>query len=381
MASKISILGATGSIGTQALDVCRCHNIPVETLTAGSNYQLLAQQAKEFTPKQVAIEDDSKRAALEQELAGTGIKVYSGADAISRLAATDDSDLFLNSIVGIAGLRATLSGISAKKHLALANKESLVTAGELVMEAAKKQGVKILPVDSEHSAIFQCLNGENWDKIESVVLTASGGPFFGYSTEQLKKIKKQDALRHPNWSMGAKLTIDSSTLMNKGLEFIEAMHFFSVKPEQIQVVVHRESILHSGVEFIDGSVIAQLGAPDMRMPIQYALCYPDRVVASGKRLSLTEIGKLSFYPPDLDTFTCLRTTVNAAKLGGLAPAVVNGANEMAVELFLQDKIDYYGIFDAVGSVLDHVDHGALKEIEDVFEADRLARQYVLSMFR
>ncbi len=381
MASKISILGATGSIGTQALDVCRCHNIPVETLTAGSNYQLLAQQAKEFTPKQVAIEDDSKRAALEQELAGTGIKVYSGADAISRLAATDDSDLFLNSIVGIAGLRATLSGISAKKHLALANKESLVTAGELVMDAAKKQGVKILPVDSEHSAIFQCLNGENWDKIESVVLTASGGPFFGYSTEQLKKIKKQDALRHPNWSMGAKLTIDSSTLMNKGLEFIEAMHFFSVKPEQIQVVVHRESILHSGVEFIDGSVIAQLGAPDMRMPIQYALCYPDRVAASGKRLSLTEIGKLSFYPPDLDTFTCLKTTINAAKLGGLAPAVVNGANEMAVELFLQDKIDYYGIFDAVGSVLDHVDHGALKEIEDVFEADRLARQYVLSMFR
>lgn len=381
MASKISILGATGSIGTQALDVCRCHNIPVETLTAGSNYQLLAQQAKEFTPKQVAVEDDSKRAALEQELAGTGIKVYSGADAISRLAATDDSDLFLNSIVGIAGLRATLSGISAKKHLALANKESLVTAGELVMEAAKKQGVKILPVDSEHSAIFQCLNGENWDKIESVVLTASGGPFFGYSTEQLKKIKKQDALRHPNWSMGAKLTIDSSTLMNKGLEFIEAMHFFSVKPEQIQVVVHRESILHSGVEFIDGSVIAQLGAPDMRMPIQYALCYPDRVAASGKRLSLTEIGKLSFYPPDLDTFTCLRTTINAAKLGGLAPAVVNGANEMAVELFLQDKIDYYGIFDAVGSVLDHVDHGALKEIEDVFEADRLARQYVVSMFR
>lgn len=381
MASKISILGATGSIGTQALDVCRCHNIPVETLTAGSNYQLLAQQAKEFTPKQVAIEDDSKRAALEQELAGTGIKVYSGADAISRLAATDDSDLFLNSIVGIAGLRATLSGISAKKHLALANKESLVTAGELVMEAAKKQGVKILPVDSEHSAIFQCLNGENWDKIESVVLTASGGPFFGYSTEQLKKIKKQDALRHPNWSMGAKLTIDSSTLMNKGLEFIEAMHFFSVKPEQIQVVVHRESILHSGVEFIDGSVIAQLGAPDMRMPIQYALCYPDRVAASGKRLSLTEIGKLSFYPPDLDTFTCLKTTINAAKLGGLAPAVVNGANEMAVELFLQDKIDYYGIFDAVGSVLDHVDHGALKEIEDVFEADRLARQYVVSMFR
>lgn len=381
MASKISILGATGSIGTQALDVCRCHNIPVETLTAGSNYQLLAQQAKEFTPKQVAIEDDSKRAALEQELAGTGIKVYSGGDAISRLAATDDSDLFLNSIVGIAGLRATLSGISAKKHLALANKESLVTAGELVMEAAKKQGIKILPVDSEHSAIFQCLNGENWDKIESVVLTASGGPFFGYSTEQLKKIKKQDALRHPNWSMGAKLTIDSSTLMNKGLEFIEAMHFFSVKPEQIQVVVHRESILHSGVEFIDGSVIAQLGAPDMRMPIQYALCYPDRVAASGKRLSLTEIGKLSFYPPDLDTFTCLRTTINAAKLGGLAPAVVNGANEMAVELFLQDKIDYYGIFDAVGSVLDHVDHGALKEIEDVFEADRLARQYVLSMFR
>lgn len=381
MTRKISILGSTGSIGTQALDVCRCHNIPIETLTAGSNYKLLAEQAREFAPKQVAIEDKSKHVALEQELAGTGIKVYSGADAISRLAAGDDSELLLNAIVGIAGLRSTLGAISAKKDIALANKESLVTGGELVMEAAKRQGVKILPVDSEHSAIFQCLNGENWDKIESVLLTASGGPFFGYTTEQLKKIKKQDALRHPNWSMGAKITVDSSTLMNKGLEFIEAMHLFSVKPRQIQVVVHRESILHSGVEFVDGSVIAQMGMPDMRLPIQYALCYPDRVAASGKRLSLTEIGSLSFYPPDLHTFTCLKTAIHAAKLGGLAPAVVNGANEMAVALFLQDKIDYYGIFEAVGRVLEHVAHGALKEIEDVFEADRQAREFVRSMFR
>lgn len=381
MTRKISILGSTGSIGTQALDVCRCHNIPIETLTAGSNYKLLAEQAREFAPKQVAIEDKSKHVALEQELAGTGIKVYSDADAISRLAAGDDSELLLNAIVGIAGLRSTLGAISAKKDIALANKESLVTGGELVMEAAKRQGVKILPVDSEHSAIFQCLNGENWDKIESVLLTASGGPFFGYTTEQLKNIKKQDALRHPNWSMGAKITVDSSTLMNKGLEFIEAMHLFSVKPRQIQVVVHRESILHSGVEFVDGSVIAQMGMPDMRLPIQYALCYPDRVAASGKRLSLTEIGSLSFYPPDLHTFTCLKTAIHAAKLGGLAPAVVNGANEMAVALFLQDKIDYYGIFEAVGRVLEHVAHGALKEIEDVFEADRQAREFVRSMFR
>lgn len=318
---------------------------------------------------------------MDQALAGTGIKVYSGVDAIPRLTAADDSDLVLNAIVGIAGLRSTMSGISAQKDIALANKESLVTGGELVMEAAKQQGVKILPVDSEHSAIFQCLNGENWDKIESIILTASGGPFFGYSVDQLKNIKKQDALRHPNWSMGAKLTIDSSTLMNKGLELIEAMHFFSVKPEQIQVVVHRESILHSGVEFLDGSIIAQLGMPDMRLPIQYALCYPDRLAASGKRLSLTDIGNLSFFPPDLDTFVCLKATIKAAHLGGLAPAVVNGANEMAVALFLQDKIAYYGIFEAVESVLDHVEHGRLKEIEDVFEADRRAREYVLSMFR
>lgn len=378
---KLSILGSTGSIGTQALDVCRQNGYSVAALAAGSNTKLLEQQVRKFSVPVAAVYDEAAYRDLKQRLADTSVKVLAGEQGVCEAAAQDECDTVLNAIVGIAGLRPTMTAISAGKTLALANKESLVTGGNLVMQAAKERGVSILPVDSEHSAIFQCLEGNNnSDEIFKIILTASGGPFFGKTKEELYKVTKEQALKHPNWDMGAKITIDSATMMNKGLEIIEAAWLFRVNTDQIEVVVHRESVIHSAVEFVDGSVIAQLGVPDMRLPIQYALTYPNRVKGPSHRLSLTQYGTLTFFEPDYETFRCLGAAKEALAMGGLAPCVVNGANEQAVALFLDGKIRFIDIGELVCSALHHIKVGSASSIEDVFAADKAAREYVLGQY-
>ncbi|HHW45877.1 MAG TPA: 1-deoxy-D-xylulose-5-phosphate reductoisomerase [Clostridiales bacterium] len=377
MCKKISILGSTGSIGTQALDVVRRHGFKVTALAANKNIKLLESQAREFKPAIVAVMDEAAARDLKIRLADTNIKVVSGAEGVCDAAAFSDCDIVLNSIVGISGLRPTMAAIDAGKTIALANKETLVAGGDLVMSSASARNVKILPVDSEHSAIFQCLQGGS-KFLKKIILTASGGPFFGKTKQELANVLPADALKHPNWSMGAKITIDSATLMNKGLEVIEAVHLFGVGPDDIEIVIHRESIIHSCVEFKDGSVIAQLGLPDMKIPIQYALTYPDRYECPGERLSLTDIGKLTFYQPDFETFQCLAHCIRAIKAGGLKPAAANGANEQAVELFLKGKIKFTDIPDFVGRAVDNQSHIESFSLEDVFRADRMARELVLA---
>ena len=315
MDRSISILGSTGSIGRQALDVVRAGGWRVAALTAAGNIELLEEQIREFRPALAAVADEKKAETLRIRVADTATRVLGGAAAVCEAAAAPEASLVLNAVVGIAGLRPTLSAIQAGKTIALANKETLVAGGDLVMARAAEKGVEILPVDSEHSAIFQCLQGSPRKALRKILLTASGGPFFGMKREDLARVRPADALRHPNWAMGAKITIDSATMMNKGLEVIEACHLFGVGPEDIEIVVHRESIVHSAVEFADGAVIAQLGAPDMRLPIQYAMTYPERLPCPGRRLSLVEIGKLTFFPPDCDTFTCLSACLAAAGAG------------------------------------------------------------------
>ncbi len=374
----ISILGSTGSIGTQALDVARMGGYRVSALAAGNNAKLLEEQAREFCPRIVALSDEAAAADLKIRLADTDIKVLSGVNGVCAAAQEKDAEIVLNAIVGIAGLRPTMAAICAGKTLALANKESLVTGGKLVTDAARKNKVKILPVDSEHSAIFQCLQGIPDGALRKIILTASGGPFFGKTKEQLKTVTVEDALKHPNWEMGKKITIDSATLMNKGFEVIEAVHLFSVCAEDIEVLVHRQSIIHSAVETVDGAVIAQLGTADMRLPIQYALTYPERMPCPATPLSLSEIGELTFDKPDTQTFECLDLCIKASLEGGLKTAAVNGANEAAVALFLSKKIDFLDIprlvrkaYEAQPSVTDFT-------IDDVFEADRAAREIVFS---
>ena len=378
---KITILGSTGSIGTQALNVAEKLGLGISALAAGGrNPDLLEAQARKWNPEYIAVTNEAAAKDLKIRLADTNIKVEGSADAVN-IAAAMDADMALNSIVGIAGLRPTLTAIDAGKNIALANKETLVTGGDIVMSRAKEKGVSIFPVDSEHSAIFQSLMGVPKGNPYKILLTASGGPFFGKTKDELKNITPADALKHPNWDMGQKITIDSATLMNKGLEVIEAVHLFSVSADNIEVLVHRQSILHSAVELEDGAVIGQLGTPDMAIPIQFAFTYPNRMPSPAPKLSLTDIATLAFEKPDTNTFTCLATCISAIKRGGLYPTAANGANEMAVELFLKGKISFLQIGEFVAKATDACVNKHSFTVEDVFEADRLARESVLSYIK
>lgn len=373
----LCILGSTGSIGTQALEVCQAHNFPVCGLAAYHNVNLLAEQAKRFRPKKVCIFCKEKYGELKALLGDDSIEVVTGMEGLLELSVMPEADMVLNSVVGMIGLRPTLAAIEAKKEIALANKETLVTGGKLVIEAARKNNVPIYPVDSEHSAIFQSLQGNEHNRIHKILLTASGGPFYGRTAEELRNVTVEDALKHPNWSMGAKITIDSATLMNKGLEFIEAMWLFDLKPEQIEVIVHRESVIHSAVEYEDHSVIAQLGVPDMKIPIQYSLTYPNRIDCPVKPLSLTDYGALSFSKPDYDTFVCLKACIKAITMGGLMPAAVNGANEQAVDLFLKGQITFLKIGELVYETLDAIPNQNNFTVDDIINTDKAARRFVL----
>ena len=372
----IAILGSTGSIGTQALDVVRDQReaLHVEVLSAHSNADLLISQAKEFKPNAVVIGDDSKWKQVNDALFDDGIKVYSGAEALEQVVEVDGIDMVLTAMVGAAGLKPTLRAIDAGKHIALANKETLVVAGELVMKAARNKGVDIHPVDSEHSAIYQCLAGEFHNPIEKVILTASGGPFRGRSLDSLSGVTKADALKHPNWDMGAKITIDSASLMNKGLEVIEAKWLFDVTPDQIDVVVHPQSIVHSCVQFEDGSIKAQLGLPDMKLPIQYALTYPRRLKNDFPRFNFMDHPSLTFEQPDVKTFRNLGLAFDALRNGGNAPAVLNAANEIAVARFLRDEIEFLDLPRVVEHALETVSHQTAPSLDDLIASDQEARR-------
>ena len=374
---ELIILGSTGSIGTQALQIVRDNPLDyrVTALVAGSNIDLLEKQAREFKPEIVAVKNTDAAADLKIRLKDTSVRVLSGEEGIVE-AATNKGDTVLNAIVGIAGLKPTLAAIKSGKTIALANKETLVTAGDIVKQELKKYGVKLLPVDSEHSAIFQSLQGTPRSRLGKIILTASGGPFYSKKRQELLNVTPGDALKHPNWSMGAKITIDSATLMNKGLEVIEAVHLFDVTANDIEVLVHRQSIVHSAVEFIDGGIIAQLGVPDMKLPIQYALTYPDRKLLNAERLDLAKIGSLTFEKPDTETFRCLPLCIKAINEGGLKPAAANGANEEAVKLFLEGKIKFLQIADLVEAAIENQETSKNFHINDVFAADEAARELV-----
>lgn len=377
----VSILGSTGSIGTQAIEVAKENGFRVCGLAARSNIDLLEVQARQLKPELVCIFDEQNYKELASRLSGSGIRVVTGMGGLCEAASLGSADIVLNAVVGMVGLRPTLAAIEAGKTIALANKETLVTGGELVLRLAKEHGAPILPVDSEHSAIFQCLQGNPEKALNKIILTASGGPFYGRSREQLKNVTVADALKHPNWSMGAKITVDSATLMNKGLELIEAVWLFGCRPEDVEIVVHRESVLHSAVEYCDYSVIGQMGVPDMKLPIQYALTYPNRVPCGVKRLSLTDYGTLSFLKPDPETFVCLKACYEAIEKGGLYPAMANGANEQAVALFLEKKIPFLAIGELVYQVLQlHSVHNNVT-VETIEAADRAAREFVLEHYR
>ena len=376
MIKSLSILGSTGSIGTQTLDVARKLNIKVNALSAYSSIELLEEQIREFRPALAVVFDADRAEELKIKIADTSTKVLSGMSGLHELC-HDDSELIVNAIVGMVGLEPTLEAIKAKKDIAFANKETLVAGGALVMDAVKEYGVKLLPVDSEHSAIFQCLQAAPPDKkLKKILLTASGGPFFGRTADELRDVTVEQALAHPNWSMGAKITIDSATMMNKGLEIIEAAWLFDTDPDDIEVVVHRESIIHSMVEFTDNSVLAQLGLPDMRIPIQYAITYPDRVPSLVPEIDWKTLSQMTFYSADDETFRCLAACKRAMKKGGLYPAVANGANEVANRLFRDGKITFLQIGELVSAAVDELNVGKAADLDDVLAADRLAREFV-----
>ena len=372
---RITILGSTGSIGTQAIEICDKHGIEIAALAANSNVELLAEQAREHNVKTVCIYCEQKRGELEA-LVDSDVKVLTGMEGLKQIASMDGVDIMLNSVVGMVGLVPTLTAIEHGTDIALANKETLVAGGKLVINSAKQKGVNIYPVDSEHSAIFQCLQGNKKEQLKGIILTASGGPFYKKTKKELENVGVEQALAHPNWSMGRKITIDSATLMNKGLEFIEAIWLFDLKPEQIEIVVQRQSVVHSAVEFMDNSVIAQMGVPDMKIPIQYALLYPDRFDCPTKHLSLTDYGTLSFDKPDYDTFDCLTACIKAITIGGTKPAIVNGANEEAVAAFLDGKIRFLKIGELVTMALENIKETEITCVQDVLDADRNARDYV-----
>ena len=373
---ELVILGSTGSIGTQAIEVVREEGYKVKGLTAGKNVDLIEAQARELRPQKVALADEKAAAELKLRLSDTDIEVLAGNDGVCAVAGIK-CDIVLNSIVGIAGLLPTLAAIEGGSDIALANKETLVTGGEIVNRRALEKGVKILPVDSEHSAIFQSLQGVPKDALNRILLTASGGPFYGKKHSELENVTVAEALKHPNWSMGAKITIDSATLMNKGLEVIEAVHLFGIPADKIEVLVHRQSILHSGVELTDGAVIAQLGTPDMRLPIQYALTYPSRSTKAFERLNLFDTGTLTFEKPDMDTFRCLAVCIEAIKRGGLYPTAANGANEEAVRLFLEGKIKFLQIAELVEKAMLKAESIPNFTVEDILNTDKAARRCVL----
>lgn len=376
MKKKVAVLGSTGSIGTQALEVIEKHGLQVTALAASRQIELLAEQAKKFHPECVCIYDESKAGALKALLKDERIEVLTGMEGLCQIASDSRHDIVLNSVVGMVGLLPTLKAIEAGNDIALANKETLVAGGELVMKAAKEKQVKIYPVDSEHSAVFQCLQGNAMNRIRKMILTASGGPFYGKKKADLQDVTSADALKHPNWTMGNKITIDSATLMNKGLEFIEAKWLFDLTPDQIEIVVHRQSVLHSAVEFEDYAVIGQMGVPDMKIPIQYALLYPHRVDCPTGHLSLTDYGALTFEQPDYETFDCLTAAIDAIKAGGLSPAIVNGANEEAVAHFLRDEIKFLEIGELVREAMQTVPGGSIHDYGDILNADTEARKFV-----
>ncbi len=376
---EIVVLGSTGSIGMQTLDVCRMHKIRVKALAVKTNVSLLEQQAREFSPEYVCIFDTSKYNELSRALADTDIRVLCGMDGLCELAQLP-CDIVVNSVVGMVGLLPTIAAARAGNDIALANKETLVAGGRLVTDCVKENNVALLPIDSEHSAIFQCLLGAQGNRYSKILLTASGGPFFGMKREQLVDVTKEQALKHPNWSMGAKITIDSATLMNKGLELIEAVRLFDATPEQIEIVVHRQSIIHSAVEFEDGAVIAQLGSADMRLPIQLALTYPDRLPCPAKKLSLFDVGTLTFDRADEDTFCCLAAARQAVTMDGNAPCIVNSANEAAVALFLADKIRFLDIGEAVISALRDIQFIKQPSLDDIMATQKAAEEYVRVKF-
>ena len=377
MKRTLSILGSTGSIGRQTLDVAQACGHQVAALTVNRSVELAEQQARQFQPQLVVAVDESAARDLKQRLSDISIRVVGGREGLMEAATLPQADTVVTAVVGIAGLEPTLAAIDQGKRIALANKETLVCAGDLVMRRAEEKGAEIVPVDSEHSAIFQCLQGcKDRGEVKRLIITASGGPFFGKTREELEHVTRAQALRHPNWAMGAKITIDSATLMNKGLEFIEAMRLYHMPPQQIQVVVHRESIIHSLVEFNDGAILAQLGTADMRVPIQYALTWPERTPGPATPLDLLTCPPLTFAKPDPDTFRCLGLALECAQKGGTSTAILNGANEVAVELFLEEKISFLDIARLVEGALERVASKPADTLEDVLEADRAARQAV-----
>ena len=375
---NISILGSTGSIGTQALEVVDdlkgIKDINVCAITGNSNIELLEQQARRYSPKMAVVADESKYNDLKSRLADTSVTVLCGEEGLRTAATMPECDMVLSSIVGFAGLVPTMKAIEAGKDIALANKETLVTAGSLFMDAVKKHNVRLLPVDSEHSAIFQSMHGGSHGEVRKILLTASGGPFFGRTATELENIKKEQALKHPNWSMGAKITIDSATLMNKGLEVIEAKWLFDVGFDDIEVVVHRESIIHSMVEFCDKSTIAQLSLPSMKHPIQYAFTYPERLPSPDKSIDFAALANMTFAKPDEETFKCLALAKQAGRQGGIMPTVLNAANEVAVSAFLKDKISFLGIGEYVGEVLSKYNNISKPTLADIINTDREIRQ-------
>ncbi len=382
MRRTLSILGSSGSIGRQALDVAEVCGHEVAAITVNRSAPMAEEQARRFRPRLAVAVDEDAAADLRTRLADTEVKVLSGREGLLEAASLPGADTVVTAIVGVAGLEPTLAAIACGKRIALANKETLVCAGELVMARAREAGAEIVPVDSEHSAIFQCLQGcRDRGEVRRLILTASGGPFFGWSREELAQVTKAQALKHPNWAMGAKITIDSATLMNKGLEFIEAMRLYAVPPEQIQIVVHRESIIHSLVEFGDGAILAQLGSADMRLPIQYALTWPERTPGPAKPLDLLSCPPLTFQRPDPDAFRCLGLALECAERGGTSTAILNGANEAAVGLFLEDKIGFLDIPRLVEEALARVPVLDGPGLDEILEADRAARQAVYQSVR
>ncbi|MCM1134801.1 MAG: 1-deoxy-D-xylulose-5-phosphate reductoisomerase [Clostridium sp.] len=374
---KIGILGSTGSIGTQTLEIVRNNkDLQVAALAAGSNVQKIEEQIREFAPRLAALYDEEAARELRAKVADTDTKVLGGMEGLLEIAVMEEMEILVTAIVGMIGIRPTIAAISAGKTIALANKETLVTAGHIIMPLAKEKGVPILPVDSEHSAIFQSMHGENRQRVSKILLTASGGPFRGRKEKDLADITVEDALKHPNWSMGKKITVDSATLVNKGLEVIEAKWLFDMPPERIQVIVHPQSIIHSMVEYVDGGIMAQLGAPDMKLPIQYALFYPDRRPMNGKRVDFYELASLTFEKPDTETFRGLAMAYKAAQAGGSMPTVFNAANERAVALFLDKKIKFPEIYDLIGGAMGNHKPIAAPSVEEILEAEAEAYEFI-----
>lgn len=374
---KIAILGSTGSIGTQTLEVVRANgDLQVTALSAGSNISMLEEQIREFKPIYAVVYEEEKAKELKIKVADTGVKVLSGMEGLLTIASMKESDILVTAIVGMIGIRPTIAAIKAKKDIALANKETLVTAGHIIMKLAKEYGVNILPVDSEHSAIFQCLNGERHKEIDKLLITASGGPFRGRTKEQLQNVTVADALKHPNWAMGRKITIDSSTLVNKGLEVMEAKWLFDISFDKIEVVVQPQSVIHSMIQFVDGGIMAQLGTPDMRLPIQYALYYPERRPLDGERLDFAKLKNLTFEAPDVENFPALSMAYEAGRIGGSMPTVFNAANERAVAKFLDEKIAYLEIIEIIKECMKQ--HRVIGDptVEEILETERWTYEFI-----